>query len=187
MTTTLYTGVATPQAAVAADESTVYVTPAVRYEVTAVDTGGDIKWRLEVPWPTGAVDPIDQEVVMASLKPSLPQISARDITWPTRPAISRLLTDGRGRIFVYPYVSRFAEGVAERPVDIYSPDGQLLSNATAPNVLWRAAREDFVYASRENMSNGTFEVVRYRLRLLPTASASPGLPEPEPTRYATGR
>ncbi len=49
------------------------------------------------------------------------------------------------------------------PVDVYSAEGVRLFAGLIPDVEWRAAQGDYVYAFRTNEATAEQELVRYRL------------------------
>jgi hypothetical protein len=76
-----------------------------------------------------------------------------------------LRTDGAGRLYVFPNVSAAdVEGVQGRPVDVYSPQGELLV-AGMITTSWMSSRDDYLYTFRGDPELDQTVVVRYRLRI----------------------
>jgi len=108
------------------------------------------------------------------------------------PALEAIRIDGHGHLYVFPHVRTAGGGevdtasggdvdmasdgdddmagggddderlVDERPVDIYSLDGERVFSGLISD-LWDAAHGDFVYKLRLNDETEEHELVRYRL------------------------
>lgn len=155
--------VPTPRQAVSPSYDALYLTPSDRYEVAALRIDGVLEWALVVPWPRQATRAAEKRRVLSAFRRLMPDATESEIVWPAyEPAIERIMTDGDGELHVFPYVSE-SLGAATRPVDIYDRTGQLLHTAQAPNLLWDAAWQEFVYDVRPSDVTGGYEIVRYRL------------------------
>ena len=88
--------------------------------------------------------------------------------WPeNEPALTKILVDGHGHLYVFPYVPAGLEP-EERPVDVYGKDGERLFTGLIASKIWLwadrfVAHGDFVYDVRQNGDTGENEVVRFRL------------------------
>ena len=163
-----------PDPTFAAGGGRVYVSGTDAYEVIAFDAAGSALWAVRVPWLR---QPIPEELIQRSLERSRRAGRAmrtnvaniQNEGWPDYfPALSNIAADGHGRLYVFPYV-RQAKSRRSFPVDIYSPEGELLLNATLPFQGWDAARGDHIYRLEEFAGNS--QIVRYRIDLLPTRPA----------------
>ena len=95
-----------------------------------------------------------------------------DVVWPDPfPSLADIETDGQVRLFVFPYV--VGADVAEFPVDVYSPNGELMVNGRLPFQGWDAHISEQVFRAEQRA--GRSVIVRYRLQLpattVSTASA----------------
>lgn len=160
----LAVGGAKPQAAVDSVRGRVYLTDARTYRVLAIDANGTLAWSIEVSQDSLPPAPADVARALSLVRSGFPGARRDEFVWPDRPAISRILVDGHGRLLVFPYRSPWA-GTGERPVDIYGPGGELVHRAVAPDVLWWAARGDLVYSVRKSHDSEDEEVVVYRLSI----------------------
>ena len=142
----------------------VYVTTASEYQLGALDAGGNLAWALRVAWeaPSYPQTAIDRQV--ANLQERYPAVRADMFNWPERlPVLSIILVDGHDHVYVFPYVRRsYLEEHEQRPVDVYSPDGDHLFSGFI-KTRWEAAAGDFVYVYEEQEDSGEWAVVRYRL------------------------
>ena len=104
-----------------------------------------------------------------------------EVEWPEREfALADLKVDGRGRIYVFPYVARGMEH--ERlPVDVYASDGSRLLTGWLEGDIegmywlgswkqgpmleagWQTTRGDLMYGVVQDPDTGVYSVVRYRL------------------------
>ena len=89
--------------------------------------------------------------------------------WPVgAPPSAEIVVDGQGRIYLFPAVDRDNE-VHERPVDIYSPEGQRIASAMMRFILparaWQHARGGFVYGVEADSMTFEWQVIRYRLMI----------------------
>ena len=160
-----------PQEAFVVGGDRVYVTASAAYEVAAYDLNADVVWVLNVPWPR---EPIPEHLVSKTIgrteragrTMAANLAEDADAVWPEQcPALADIETDDQGRLFVFPYV--VDDDASEFPVDIYSPDGELIANGMLPFQGWDAHRGDQVY--RVEQRAGRNVIVRYRLQLPMTA------------------
>ena len=95
-----------------------------------------------------------------------------DVAWPEfMPALANgggglvgdhaLQIDGHGHLYVFPFV-RETEN-PERPVDVYSSEGELLFTGFIPVPSWMDAVGDSIYRFEEDERTEELQVVRYRL------------------------
>lgn len=144
----------------------VYGSPAGAYQVVAQTPEGTILWALSVDTPRVPFVPtseqtrriVDEWSVFArgDARPS-------DINWPEyAPAIGRLDVDDRGNLYVFPWVHPMARS-EQRPVDVYSADGERIFAGFIRDVDWAAALGDYVYAVDGDPVTGEERVVRFRV------------------------
>jgi hypothetical protein len=145
-----------------------FVTPVLEYQVLAMQPTGDVDWALRVAWRRLRFsDYMKQSMVesLAEIFQTEDEIGPDDLDWEILyPAITTVLTDDAGRLYVFPGIPAEKEGLPEsRPVDVFSPRGEFLAAGIVP-ATWRYARGEYVYGTRpdENEEN---VVVRYRLRI----------------------
>ncbi len=142
----------------------VYVSPAEEYQVLAFDAGGEARWALRVAWEREPVTEEHRNRILGPLTEQFADLDTTETVWPTHfAAISRLMVDGHGHVYVLPYVLEFDGSVDERPVDVYSRAGELLFSGYMPNVSWVTSLGDQVFGIRANEESGEREPVRYRL------------------------
>ena len=149
-------------------QGSVYATPGGAYQVFAFDETGQQRWAMRVAWEREPFAmPDDQvEAIVERLRPSFPNLKASDFNWPKyKPIIRSLLVDGHGHLFVTHYVYDVYESelTAERPVDVYDSDGNVLFHGFMGASYWWVAQRDFVYALEFDGDTGDQRVVRYRL------------------------
>ncbi len=132
------------------------------YQLFAFDESGTARWALRVPWERSPFTQADIDETVADLREAIEDVDVSEIEWPERyPAIEDLEVDGRGRLYVFPQFK--AEDGDERPVDVYSRDGEHLFSGWIPRKLWDFALDDFVYGRSTDEETGEVRVVRYRL------------------------
>ena len=141
-----------------------YVTQSDQYQLAALRPSGDFDWALRVAW---SLTPFPQDAIdsqVGTIKERFPEVTAGMFTWPEwLPALSRLVVDGHGHLYVFPYVrGSFIEEHGHRPVDVYSANGDHLFSGFI-NTWWQAAEGEFVYVYEEHDATGEWSVVRYRL------------------------
>ena len=171
-----------PEVAVAmGPEGRLYVASTDRYEILAVDLETHEQlWTIRVDWPAMEFTEADKEAVLAEVRERVSDVRESEIRWPTHyprlttrsleridfgavAALQALYVDGRGRIFVFPFVKNPRRGIPY-PVDIYARDGTFIGARQMPRISWMAARDDFVYGLEENEER-ELDVVRYHLNL----------------------
>jgi hypothetical protein len=156
--------VARPFASYAAGpDGDLYGITATEYQVLAFDRDAEPKWAMRVAYaPEGLSEEIIERAI-ESARRRRPETNRSDLIWPDRlPALSHIAVDGHGHVYVYPYFDR-GEELEERPVDVYSPDGELLFSGMILDRQWRRAQGDFVYAAGSDRVTGELLVWRWRL------------------------
>lgn len=142
---------------------TVYVSPGDEYQVLAFAPDGSPRWALRVAWPR---QPLSAEQVDAALQAEReqnPEARYADYEWPeAMPALFHLAVDDHGHIYVYPYAAS-TDGPGDRPVDVYSPDGERLYSGIIAGHLWTRARGDWVFRVGTDPRTEERVVARYRL------------------------
>jgi hypothetical protein len=163
-----------PQFAVSPDG--VYLTPSVEYQVLAVEPSGDARWALRVAWSRRRLTSGDRERAMEIVRRRVPDARASEVDWPesypalsvrSRSATTRgrdypLRTDGNGYLYVFPFVHP-DDASDYRPVDVYSPDGELLFAGMISDRSWLAAQGEYIYGVETDSDTKEQVVVRYRL------------------------
>ena len=145
------------------DEGDLYVTEATEYQVHAFDPDAEPKWSLRVAHVPEALSDDHIERAIESARRRRPETTYNDLIWRKRlPALSHVAVDGHGHVYVYPYFER-GETLEERPVDVYSADGELLFAGMILDRRWRRAQGDFVYAAGADRVTGESLVWRWRL------------------------
>jgi hypothetical protein len=174
--------------ATAARSGEVYMTPALEYEVFSFSLAGEMDWALRATWQR---TPITQDVKdqVRPYQQKLPEGAVPEIQWPEEmPALSYVRVDGHGHIYVVPYVHvneiRMLGLVTGRapwqdlgpppepaeflPVDVYSPEGELLfagmmESAGQHWIGWDDALGDHVYRVSRDWETGERFLERLRL------------------------
>jgi len=151
-----------PQYAASAER--VFVAPSAQYEVLAMTPAGEPLWALRVAWPAPPYPERLKSSRVESLRDDVPTISIDDFTWPEHYAsIAALRSDGRGRLHVFPNVEETGDEPPEfRPVDVYSPEGELIASGLTERI-WTFARGDYVYGYRGDAALDQTVIVRWRL------------------------
>jgi len=157
-------GVARPFASFAAARTgEVYGITASQYQVIALDADAEPAWALRVAYEPAELSEEIIEGAVESARTRRPDTTRADLLWPDRlPALSHVAVDGHGHIYVYPHFER-GEELEDRPVDVYSPDGELLFSGMILDRQWRRARGDYVYAAGSDRVTGELLVWRWRL------------------------
>lgn len=147
----------------ASSRGDVYVTDASEYQVFAFDPEGEPRWAMRIAHrPTELNDDLVEQA-LETARNRRPETSRGDLIWPDRlPALSHLSVDGHGHLYVYPYFRR-GEELEERPVDVYSPDGELLFSGMILDRRWDNADGDYVFAAGSDRVTGELLVWRWRL------------------------
>lgn len=147
----------------ASSRGDVYLTDASEYQVYAFDPDGEAKWAMRVAY---AAPELSEEIVQRALETARerqPEVTRGELMWPDRlPALSHIAVDGHGHVYVYPYFDR-GEELEERPVDVYSPDGELLFSGMILDRRWDNADGDYVFAAGSDRVTGELLVWRWRL------------------------
>ena len=103
---------------------------------------------------------------------SFPDVRESELNFsPEFQAISNLEVDGHGHIYVFPFYEPLnaprppdtERAEIDRPVDVFSPDGEHLFSGMISISNWTGALGDFVYSSRINRETDEYEVVRHQL------------------------
>ena len=163
----LYVGSEMPSYA-AGPEGPVYITPSVENQVFAFDGAGKMVWALRVAEPRRPLSRIEIDRAMETVHSRFPNAIESQIDWPEhQPALSHLLVDGHGHLYVFPY---FVAGLEpdEYKVDVYSAEGErLFTGLMSSKVeLWNqmlATHGDALYDVRNHKMNAEWQVARYRL------------------------
>ena len=177
----IYAG-ATPSVYAPGPDGRVYVSALAEYQVYSFDLDGSMHWALQVPAEPPALADVEKEWATSWFRDQrYPEIQVSGLDWPDRAyALADVKVDGRGRLYVFPYVPR---GLTydRLPVDVYARDGSRLltgwlegdiegtywRGSWKPGPLlsgtWQSARGDFVYGVLEDAATGVFRVVRYRI------------------------
>ena len=145
-----------------------YITPSVENQVFAFDGAGKMVWALRVAAPRPPISRTEIEGAMERVRSRFPEAKESQIDWPEyEPALSHLLVDGHGHLYVFPY---FAPGLEpeQYKVDVYSPEGErLFTGLMSSKVeLWNqmlATHGDALYDVRNDKMTAEWQVIRYRL------------------------
>lgn len=148
-----------------------YISPIQEYQVVALTADGAALWALRVAWPREPFSDAAKQTLVENLPP-MPEgqepLRASDLEWPPlNVALWTISTDGAGRLYVFPQIaaddfsSPFAE--LERPVDVFSPDGDFIA-AGVVRGMWTSAQGEYVYGPRENELDEVV-IVRYRIEV----------------------
>ena len=141
-----------------------YFSTSEEYQVFSASPDGSLVWAMHVAWPAVPYPQARIAKTVKGLQEEFPEAKATDFSWPERlPVLAHLRTDGHGHLYVFPYVS--AEQMEEeqnRPVDVYSPAGELLFSGMMGRE-WDFALGDHVYILEEDTETEEVRVVRYRL------------------------
>lgn len=151
----------------AARDGSFYLTVSEDYQVHAY---GPRRWSLRVAWPRDEVTGAHIDNVMAGFTDGLfAEMRESDVEWVEQfQAITNLEIDGHGHLYVFPFYEPLnaprppdtEPPEIDRPVDVFSADGEHLFSGMISISDWSGALGDFVYRSRLNPEA---EVVRYRL------------------------
>lgn len=140
---------AIPQAAVSPDGD-VYWTMSDEYQLLAVDPEGGQRWALRVAVTPPALTREEIDGVMAMVRRSYEDATESEVNFPERqPALSRILVDGHGHLYVFPYVYEAFGATPSTsisvPVDVYAPDGGRLFSGMTQSRAWVHAEGDHVW------------------------------------------
>jgi hypothetical protein len=151
--------------AVASVTGAIYASQTSEYQVHRFSADGRMAWALRVAWERAPVTEAEIEEELARIRsvPALADFRRSEFDWPElRPAIDRLLVDGRGNLYVILYPAAGENDSGERMVDVYSPAGEHLFSGWMSEISWDSARGEFVYDIRSDDETGDQSVVRYR-------------------------
>ncbi len=158
--------------------SQVLLSHPTEYEILAVNMDGRQQWAVRVQDARAPISEVRKREALASVREDIPDATADEITWPDGfPALSivgkslrnyghgyPVRVDGAGRVFVFPFVPDELARGERRPVDVYSPRGELIFSGSMSSISWMAAFGDLVYGL-ELADNGEQQVVVYRVSL----------------------
>jgi len=152
-----------PTFAVAADDR-LYWTQADEYQVARARSNGDFEWVLRVALPAKPFPQARIDGTLEGIRRNFPEATQGMFNWPeTYPVLSRLLVDGHGHLYIFPYVDDdYLEAHPGRPVDVYGPGGERLFTGMIAST-WEAALDDAVFNYEELGETEEWGVVRYRL------------------------
>ena len=162
--------------AVAARSGDVYVTGGDEYQILRIDPDGRARWALQVAWPRAEITDEEVDSAFAELRERQPEATREQVySWGHQPAVVGIAADGHDNLWVFPWVRDPLER-DERPVDVYSKDGELLFAGTIPvrrrisivgeyteDLRWLDALDDFVYTFGVDPQTEEHLVVRYRI------------------------
>jgi len=177
----------------AAMNGDLYITPSDEYQVLALDVTGEPRWALRVAWRRQQPTEGDISAYLGGLRESGATPEEQEWFRQRRrdqigvvgpwPALAELNVDGHGHLYVFPEIPGFPATHKERPVDVYSAEGEHLFSGLMPvapmttsratlifalplmprKASWGAALGDHVYAIEEDEHSGEAIVVRHRL------------------------
>jgi len=165
------TGESWPSVA-ASREGDVYLTQSDEYQILAFDAKGSPRWAMRVAMLRPSLFRRDIERTLENVRKRFPDATESSIDWPAASyALSTLLLDGHGHLYVLPYIPPEFDGQAqEREVDVYSREGERLFAGRiriVPPVPGRsgmyAASGDFMFFMSPDTETGEWEFARYRL------------------------
>ena len=144
---------------------TVFVSPGLEYQVLALSERDEALWALRVAWPRPPMPQTEKESrIDRARRSGSGAASVDDFDWPPYKAVESLGTDGAGNLYVFPTMPVEGDEPPElRPVDVYSPAGELLAAGVVPRT-WGYALGDYAYGLRRD-EREEMVVVRYRLLL----------------------
>jgi hypothetical protein len=174
-----------PGQVAAAPDGTLYVTGGDEYEILSLTPAGETRWvmrgeRPREPMPAAEIDrafgAVEQMLGAMGETGEIDRSTARGIP-ELLPALESIKVDGRGRLWVFPFVMRaLDEGASQTvvPVDVYDSEGNLLYAGSLPARFavrpgrasaWMTAAGDFVYGVQRNPASGAPSLVRHRIDL----------------------
>jgi hypothetical protein len=147
-----------------------FLTTSEEYQVHAY---GPRRWSMRVAWARDELADEHIDNVMAGFTDGpFTELRESDLEWPERfQAIVNLEVDGHGHIYVFPFYGPLHAPIPpdterpeiDRPVDVFSADGEHLFSGMISIPSWNGSLGDFVYRSRLNPDTDETEVVRHRL------------------------
>ncbi len=146
----------------------IYLTPAGDYQVFTFNAEGEMTWALRVAEPRQPLSRVEIDRAMETVQSRFPGAIESQIDWPQyEPALSHLLVDGHGHLYVFHY---FVAGHEpdEYKVDVYSPEGERIFAGWMPSKVefWNrmfATHADAIYDVSNHKMDAEWQVVRYRL------------------------
>ena len=149
-----------------------------------VSPDGTWEWALRVAWPRIPIGEDDIEAGMMRVRELLPDAQRSEVDWPAEfPALAvpsktvrfwgrghPVRVDGEGSLYVFPFIREDGAWNSEdrpydllRPVDVYSPEGELLFAGMMPEISWLDATDEHVYGLEFDPVTDEQRAVRYRL------------------------
>lgn len=141
----------------------VYAILGDQYEVLAMDLEGTPLWGLRVAWQRPPFGESFKKMTRSQAERY--DLDPETLEFPEfGVAVTRARVDGRGRLYVYPNVGDQPEDDPYVPIDVYSPEGEVLASGLGP-AGWVAAHGDYVYSFRHEEETDNWYVIRHRLLL----------------------
>lgn len=129
----------------------VYWSRSDEYQVLAVGSDQQQGWALRVAMTPGPLTREAIDDVMVRVRGSYEDATESEVSFPERfPAIRRILVDGHGHVYVFPYTWVGMPGTTTTadvavPVDVYSAEGERLFTGMTPQRSWTHADGDYVW------------------------------------------
>ncbi len=140
----------------------IFTSQGEEYQVYAFAQDGTPRWALRVAWERLPTTEGEIVAAMDRARESLPDARRSEVYIPERkPALSSIAVDGHGHLYVFPWPEDLETD--ERPVDIYSRDGEPVFSGWMPVLRWSDARGDFLYGWESDDETGEERIIRYRL------------------------
>jgi hypothetical protein len=146
-------------------DGSLYLSNGDEYQVLSLDTAGAARWALRVAWPRQSFPDAEIDHFLEQVREGVPDAMRSElIVADLANTLEPLHVDGHGHLYVFPRVFVHPNDESqERPVDVFSPLGELLFSGYFPQPNWQAARGDFVYRLEYDSDAGEQTIVRYRL------------------------
>jgi hypothetical protein len=157
-----------PQVVVGADGG-LYRTESDEYQVLALAPDGTQRWALRVATTAPPLTREEIDFVMDLVRSRYEDATESEVNLPERqPALMRMMVDGHGHLYVFPYAWE-AYGLPIPPpdpiaVDVYAQDGRRLFSGMSPARSWGYAEGDHVWEIA--MDPDTEEYVVRKVRLV---------------------
>ena len=143
-----------------------YYTKSSEYQIMALRGDGSPRWALQVATTPSPFDSGSRGAWLKWMQERMPEVIDSHLNAPEElPAVGRLRVDGRGRLHVYGYIPEWEDPDVDRPVDVYSGEGQRLFAGYAPAADWVAARGDYVYGAGLDAVTQEYRLYRWRLEM----------------------
>ena len=158
-------GRAYPQA-VATGDGGAYWSMSDEYQILAVGPGGEQRWALRVASTQPAVSREQIDEVMEMVRNRYEDAAESEVNFPDRlRALGRMLVDGHGHLWVYPYayVPRDEAPSTPVPVDVYASDGERLFSGMSLPRYWAHADGDHGWEIAPDPATEEFVVRKIRL------------------------